>query len=211
MSIFSMVATSVAVLGSAIGGALSTVAGAIVKYAPMVANVVESVAKIFNAMSPETNVQELGAKALQSDAKPEDFDSVSAYIEYISQQTLNPENTFTPEEKNIAGVGVALLGLKEKCHLDDAQIERFLQVSAGDKDKTFFSQERIEKFRENDLSVGDVVDYLSDELSANKSIEVENVLISVGKQLNSNKSEPELRNELADAYQRIQDEISKQM
>lgn len=82
-SAISVVSSVVSTVGKAlVTGAtkLLEVAG---KHLDTISNVIETIAKILNVVATDDKIDELGAKAMQSEKKPEDFDKISEYIEHL--------------------------------------------------------------------------------------------------------------------------------
>jgi len=79
----SLVSSAVSTVGKAlVTGAtkLLEVAG---KNLETIVNVIEIVGKVLDVIGQNENVDELGAKAMQSEKTPEDFDKISEYIEHL--------------------------------------------------------------------------------------------------------------------------------
>jgi len=56
------------------------------KHLDTIANVIETIGKVLNVIAHEDNIDELGAKAIKSEKKPEDFNQISEYIEYLKNE-----------------------------------------------------------------------------------------------------------------------------
>ena len=83
-------------IGGALGGALGIAATAIAGLvgSPIfgaVVGLISLVSTVLGLTKKDEKQEELGAKAMLSDKKPEDFDSYQAYIDHISEIKLTPE------------------------------------------------------------------------------------------------------------------------
>ena len=83
-------------IGGALGGALGIAATAIAGLvgSPVfgaVVGLISLVSTVLGLTKKDEKQEELGAKAMLSDKKPEDFDSYQAYIDHISDIKLTPE------------------------------------------------------------------------------------------------------------------------
>ena len=83
-------------IGGAIGGALGIAATAIAGLvgSPVfgaVVGLISLVSTVIGLTKKDEKQEELGAKAMLSDKKPEDFDSYQAYIDHVSEIKLTPE------------------------------------------------------------------------------------------------------------------------
>lgn len=83
-------------IGGALGGALGIAATAIAGLvgSPVfgaVVGLISLVSTVLGLTKKDEKQEELGAKAMLSDKKPEDFDSYQAYIDHISNIKLTPE------------------------------------------------------------------------------------------------------------------------
>lgn len=84
------VAKTLAVVGLAVQG-LKTIG-----------NVLVSLGKALGLIKPETKVEDLGDKALQSEYNPEDFNSYAEYVKAVEAYDLDPEKSkLTTEEEKI--------------------------------------------------------------------------------------------------------------
>lgn len=82
------------------------VVGLAVQGLKVIANALTSLGKALGLIRPETKVEDLGDKAIQSEYKPEDFDSYEAYVKAVEEYELDPEKSklTTEEEKIIKGM-----------------------------------------------------------------------------------------------------------
>ena len=109
-------------------GALAGAAGNLLKLAgPLlgkVGDVIQVVGGLLGVLKPNENIEELGAKALDADKKPEDFDSNAEYIDYLRNEIKLDKEKFdkaTDGEKmarTAVGASVVAKGIEEKKGFD---------------------------------------------------------------------------------------------
>lgn len=71
----------------------------------IVASAIITIGKALGLIKPETKVDELGDKAIQSEFKPEDFDTYEQYVKAVEEYDLDPEKSkeISEEEKLAKG------------------------------------------------------------------------------------------------------------
>lgn len=85
------------------------VVGLAVQGLKTVGNILTSLGKALGLIKPETNVEDLGDKAIQSGYDPEDFDCYAEYVKAVEEYELDPEASklTTDEEKLNKGIELA--------------------------------------------------------------------------------------------------------
>lgn len=211
-------------LGSAICSGLSTVAtklggvlaGAIQSFSKIIAKlpeidiikiidivsvIVKGIAEILGLITEEDTTEELGAKAQEAEMKPDDFDSIEEYIEYLKNEIkLDNEkfNNMSNEERlTCSAIGSTILakGISEKKGIE-VSIE-FLVDMAKLNMKSKEVEKYIDNFKSNDLDLN-LGDYLKGDLSASENIKIRPVVINTIKELNPDLSDQEVKEKLGD-------------
>lgn len=99
-------------IGGAIMGGIGSLAPVISPWLSIAVAVISVLAEIFTEKPKEEKPEELGMKAEQSDKKPEDFDSINDYIEYLRQEikvdAAKLENLSEEERMKYQAVGLGL-------------------------------------------------------------------------------------------------------
>ena len=99
-------------IGGAIMGGIGSLAPVISPWLSVAVAVISVLAEIFTEKPKEEKPEELGMKAEQADKKPEDFDSINDYIEYLRQEikvdAANLENLSEEERMKYQAVGLGL-------------------------------------------------------------------------------------------------------
>jgi hypothetical protein len=99
-------------IGGAIMGGIGSLAPVISPWLSIAVAVISVLAEIFTEKPKEEKPEELGMKAEQADKKPEDFDSINDYIEYLRQEikvdAAKLENLSEEERMKYQAVGLGL-------------------------------------------------------------------------------------------------------
>ncbi len=99
-------------IGGAIMGGIGSLAPVISPWLSIAVAVISVLAEIFTEKPKEEKPEELGMKAEQADKKPEDFDSINDYIEYLRQEikvdAAKLENLSKEERMKYQAVGLGL-------------------------------------------------------------------------------------------------------
>lgn len=107
MSILGIVSAVVSVAASIVKGL--SIAGMAIQGLQVVGNLLVGICKALGIVKEETQTEELGDKALQSDLKPDDFDSYEEYVKAVEKTKLDPEKSklTTQDEKFRKGIELA--------------------------------------------------------------------------------------------------------
>lgn len=126
-SALSSVCSAVGSLCSGIGGAVmrgvSALAPTLAPHIWVFVAVISILAELFTDKPKEEKPEEIGMKAELADKKPEDFDSISDYLEYLRNEVkLDPAKLekLTPEERQkyqLVGLGLYIKDIEERSGL----------------------------------------------------------------------------------------------
>ena len=219
MGFWSSVGSALSSVGSAISSAMSTVSSAIssigsfaMDIVPKIAGalgtvgmVIQAVAAIVGLFKPEENIEEMGDRALQaseSGIRPENFDEYDDYLDAIRNFDLDPDKSesYSPEAKKIAGMGIACKGIEEKFLLQDGAMGAMSVLIAANS--IYFNSERIADWLQSGVDIANVVDYFDNKLSAGESADILDEMI-VTEQQKTDKTEQEVYTEILD----VKDEL----
>jgi len=127
-SVCSAAISCVASVASSIGSVLASAATSLLKVAGAwlgpIGQIVQLVSIMLDVLKPNEKVDELGAKAIESDKPMDDFDSTSEYIDYLRNEVTLDKEKFenaTKEEKlarTAIGTSIAIKGVEEKKGFD---------------------------------------------------------------------------------------------
>ena len=168
---------------AAITKVATTVGPMIAKYAPIViktlgANLpkmiqlVEAMSLAANVLKPNDKVEELGAKAMVADKKPEDFDQINDYIDYLRNDVDVDEATLSqdPIDKTVRqaiGTSIALKALGNELNTD-ISLSFLSKVSElGIESKVIL--EIIKSYAKSGLNPADVEAYIDGDLTLDES------------------------------------------
>ncbi|OCH16458.1 hypothetical protein A6E05_16375 [Aliivibrio sp. 1S165] len=176
---------------AAITKVATTVGPMITKYAPIVIKtlgenlpkmiqLVEAVSLAANVLKPNDKVEELGAKAMAADKKPEDFDKINDYINYLRNEVEVDEATLSqdPIDKTVRqaiGTSIALKALGSELNTD-ISLPFLSKVSElGLESKVIL--EIIKSYAKSGLTPDDVEAYIDGDLTLDESKKHSNILV----------------------------------
>ncbi len=160
-----------------------------------VVQIVTSVAQLFGVLSPDEDLEELGAKACQADKNSEDFKTNEAYINYLRNEVTLDHEAYAKRgdmecmAHMAAGVSVVSQGVQEKTGVEitpDFWVEATrLSLSAAEVGKA------ISAFgKSGDLGV--FVDYLKGDLGLEQKLQAGEIIKDVVSELNPTWSQAEV-------------------
>lgn len=168
---------------AAITKVATTVGPMIAKYAPIVIKtlgenlpkmiqLVEAMSLAANVLKPNDKVEELGAKAMVADKKPEDFDQINDYINYLRNDVDVDEAMLSqdPIDKTVRqaiGTSIALKALGNELNTD-ISLSFLSKVSElGIESKVIL--EIIKSYAKSGLNPTDVEAYIDGNLTLDES------------------------------------------
>ncbi|MCV3402848.1 hypothetical protein L8V85_02610 [Campylobacter sp. IFREMER_LSEM_CL2090] len=180
-AIVSGISSACKAIGGAIMDGIGKLAGAILPHIGTLSSFLNIIGQITGLFNKDDNVEDLGAAMRQSDKKPEDFDSINAYIDYLKSEikagniNLNEEKTDIQKAVDTAlGSGLTIKALDEKYSLKtSAEFWNFTakKVDEGKLDATDVNS-LLKTASEKKIDVNDVANYVDDkklESGASKS------------------------------------------
>ncbi|ECK1948380.1 hypothetical protein FQV93_06730 [Campylobacter lari] len=180
-SCVSAIGSACKAIGGAIMDGIGKLAGAILPHIGTVSDILNIIGQIVGLFNKDDNVENLGTAMRQSDKKPEDFDSINAYVDYLKSEikagniNLNEEKTDIQKAVDTAlGSGLTIKALDEKYSLKtSAEFWNFTakKVDEGKLDATDVNS-LLKTAGEKKIDVNDVANYVDDkklESGASKS------------------------------------------
>jgi len=199
----SFVSGAVSAIGNAIGSLGSTLvssASTFLKvaspYLSVVLDVISVVSQLLGILNPEDDIEEMGAKAMEADKKPEDFDSNAEYIDYLRNDIELDKEKFenaTDAEKvarQAVGASIVIKGIEEKKGFDIPMTTWVAMAKLGLDDKANEIDKILDTFKEGKLE--DFVKYTEGKLDAKREIAVGDSLVNMYKELEPNMSEEDI-------------------
>lgn len=212
MGFWSSVGSFISSVGSAIGSAVSSIGSALVssatklldvagKYLEPVATIIQIVAALTGVLTPDDDVEELGAKAMQPESKkPEDFDSNAEYIDYLREEVKLDKEKFdkaTDIEKaarTAVGSSIVAKGIGEKKGFD-IPIETWVSMAKLNlTNKAEEVDKLLETFKDGKLE--DFSKYVDGKLDIQKEGEIGDDLVDMYKELEPNASIEEIEDKV---------------
>ncbi|KAB7695546.1 hypothetical protein [Plesiomonas shigelloides] len=138
------------------------------KNLPKVINTIEAISVASNVLTPRDNANELGAKAIIAEKKPEDFDKINDYINYLRNDITLDTESLSQDPVDCAirlavGGTIALKGVNEALDAD-VSIPFLKSVSTLDLTPNIILSV-IKSYQQNSLNLDDLDNYLHDKLS----------------------------------------------
>jgi len=187
---------------SSLGASLTTAASTLIKvagpYFSAVSTIVQLIGVLFDVISEKDNLEELGAKAMQSDKKPEDFNSNAEYIDYLRNEIKLDQAEFdNPSAKNkdartAVGAAIVAKGIQETKGFDIPLSAWVALARMGlDKESNLGEVNTIlDTFKDGKLE--NFSDYTKGDLDAKKELEVGNTLVDMYHNLEPDLSKEEI-------------------
>lgn len=207
-SVGSFISSAVSTVGSAIGSIGSALANSASKlleiggsYLNPIAVIIQIVATLIGVLTPDDDVEELGAKAMQPDSKkPEDFDSNAEYIEYLREEVKLDKEKFdkaTDIEKaarTAVGSSIVAKGIGEKKGFD-IPLETWVSMAKLNlTNKAEEVDKLLETFKDGKLE--DFSKYVDGKLDIKKEGEIGDDLVDMYKELEPNASIEEIEDKV---------------
>ncbi len=187
----SAISSAVSSIGSAVRDTAISIVKLGVELAAKVGETIKNVGVSLGILSVEDNLEELGEKAMLSDKKPEDFDSINDYINHLRNDVLlDKDKLASLDEKDLLarsaiGASITLKGINEK--LDTVVTPEFMAEVAKQELASDEIIGTIKAYKEKSLSTADYALYIGDELSIDESDKHGDALVEAYQKL-----EPEL-------------------
>ena len=188
---------------SSVGSALASSASDFIKIAsPMlnsVVSIVEIVGVFLNILNPNDNIEELGAKAMEADKKPEDFDSNAQYIDYLRDEIKLDiekfeEATDIDKLARVAiGTTIVTKGIEEQKGFD-IPLTTWTTIAKLNIDKPNEIDAIIDTFKNGRLD--DFTKYSEGKLDTSKELEIGDSLVDMYSKLEPNLSKDEIEDKV---------------
>ncbi|MDQ7074294.1 MAG: hypothetical protein Q9O24_03895 [Gammaproteobacteria bacterium] len=195
IEVVSSVASSI---GSSLAKATTTLLEIAGPYIGPISNIIRIIGVFLDVLTPNDKPEELGAKAMQAEKKPEDFDSNNDYIDYLRNDIdLDTEkfNNATDGEKTAftaVGSSITLKGIEEVKGFD-IPLTTWLSLAHLKLDKESDVVEVnaiLDTFKEDKLT--DFSGYIEGKLDTSKELEVGDALVNMYQELEPTLSKAEI-------------------
>ncbi|WP_042462061.1 hypothetical protein [Neobacillus dielmonensis] len=206
------VATAISGFASSIGPALVNVGRVLVANLPkietglkIVSAVVQTISVVLGLINKNDTAEELGAKAVESDKKPEDFRSTEEYIHYLRNEvkldSQKMDTLKTEDRMAYTTIGSVILakGIEEKFRVNipvDFWVEVGKQKMNADEAKAY-----IENFKANGFDEVKLSDYLKGKLPIAELKQVAPIIENTLKQLQSELTPEQVQSKIMEMKQ----------
>lgn len=159
------------------------------KNLPRVINTIEAISVASNVLTPRDNANELGAKAMIAEKKPEDFDKINDYINYLRNDITLGTESLSQDPVDCAirlavGGTIALRGVNEALDAD-VSIPFLKSVSTLDLTPNIILSV-IKSYQQNSLNLDDLDNYLHGKLSLAQANKHSDALVNAYQLANPN-------------------------
>ncbi|MGL4403455.1 MAG: hypothetical protein ACRCTS_07035 [Fusobacteriaceae bacterium] len=162
-------------LGKALAGAASVLIGKLFPVIDIVISIVKVIGVALGLIEEKDEVDELGAKACESELKPEDFSTTEEYINHLKNDIKLDKEKFEgrSEIEKLAhkGIGVSIVkkGMEEKLGMEISNDFLYYagkaNLSGGEtfglmkifKENNFTSMEKFESFMKNGMPLSEKI------------------------------------------------------
>jgi len=203
-SFISDVGSAISSAIGSIGGALASSAGDFLKVASpwlsSVMQIIEVVSTLLGILNSKDNIEELGAKAMEADKKPEDFDSNAEYIDYLRNDIELDREKFenaTDVEKTArqaVGASIVIKGIEEKKGFEIPVTTWVAMAKLGLGEKAEEIDKILETFKDGKLE--DFVDYTEGKLEPKEELKVGDSLVEMYQELDPSMSIDEIEDKV---------------
>lgn len=151
------------------------------KYLPQIIKTIEIISTFLNIISPNESAEELGAKAMSADKKPEDFDEINDYIDYLRKEVIIDTETLSDEKVDVLtrqaiGTSLMIKGVSENlgCELTLPFLKTVSQL--GLEANVIISL--VKAYSNSGLSLDDVEKYIDNSLPIDQLDKHSDVLVN---------------------------------
>lgn len=198
-SIGSFLSSAVSIISSAVGNlgsALVSTAGSflsvVAPHLGAISQIIGLISNFLGVKKENESVEEIGAKAMISDRKPEDFDSHTDYINHLRNDIKLDKEKFerAGEVEKIArtavGATVLVRGIEEKKGFEIPTEAWIAMAKLGLESKTEETNKILDTFKDGNL--GDFAKFVDGKLGAKDEGEIGNKLVEMYQKLEPNSS-----------------------
>ncbi len=195
----SVVSSAVSNIGKALVSGATKLLEISGKSFEIVCEVIKRIGVALGVIEEEEDIDELGAKAMDADKKPEDFEYVSDYIQYLKDEVqLDKEKFEKADEKTKAarkavGATIVVKGIEEKKETNIPM--DFWVEAARHKMKADEIDKVIGLFKEEKMD-NNFGDYLKGNLDYKTETKTGNMLVKMYKELEPNLSIEEIEEKI---------------
>lgn len=207
MGFWGAVGSFISGCASVIGSAVSTIGSAVASVATSILSVGTSllgpvvqaitfVARVLGILKPDEDPEELGAKAMSADKKPEDFESINEYIDYlrydvqIDKEKLKDADKTTKLASIAIGASITAKGIEERLNAN-IPIEFWKSVAKQKLEATEIIK-TVENYKKNDTNLIEYSEYTEGKSDFSNRVKNQSILVQTYKELEPDLSEDDI-------------------
>jgi len=161
------------------------------KHLPQIIKTVESISSILDVIKPNESAEELGAKAMSANKKPEDFGKNSDYIDYLRKEVTIDKNTLSNDEADVGirkaiGGSLILKGVNDV--LGTEVTIPFIKTASQLELNSNVIIEIVKSYATNNVKLDDFEKYISKTLPIDSLDKHSDTLVNAYQTVNSNMS-----------------------
>jgi len=200
-SVCSTISSAVSSIGSALVSSASKMLSVVGKQLEPVSMIIQVVAALIGVLTKDDDVEEIGAKAMQPESKkPEDFDSIAEYIDYLREEVKLDKEKFDKASdtekaaRTAVGASIVAKGIGEKKGFDIPLETWVAMAKLNLTDKAKEVDKLLETFKDGKLE--DFSKYVDGKLDIKKEGEIGDDLVEMYKELEPNMSIEEIEDKV---------------
>lgn len=187
---------------SVVGSFCASVGKIAIEAISVVSNVVQAIGAALGIIPKDTNMEELGDKALQASeagVKPENFDNYQDYINEVKNFKVDPlkSENWSKDEKLLAATGITVKGVEDKFDLKEGSMGDLITLVAMDKGE-YFTPERITNYLQTGTDVQKIAQFFEGDLGIGDKRAIEKELVKAEQNLSPEKTDNQIKEELID-------------
>lgn len=188
VSIITKVATTIGPMLAKTAPMVLELAG---KYLPQVIETVEKLSTVLNILKSSDSAEDLGEKAMVADKKPESFETINAYVDYLDKEVKIDKAILSEEPKDVLtrqaiGVSILIKGVSETLGTE-LTLPFIKTVSRLDLDANVII-EVAKAYSSHTLNLDDYEKYISKELPIDQLDKHSDALVSAYQKTDSGMS-----------------------
>lgn len=202
----SAISSAVGAIGSAVANVATGIAKLGMELAGKVGAIIKEIAVSLGIIKPEEDPEELGEAAMLSDKKPEDFDSMSDYIDHLRSIPVDKEKLAKMDKKELLarsaiGTSISLKAIEEK--LDTSISPTFLATVAKQDMKANEVLETIKTYKQVGIKTEDYSRYYKGELNVSDTEKHADALVETYQKLEPDASREQIEDKIMDRGDKV--------
>ena len=216
--IFAAAISAVAYVVSSIGPAVAEFCASVLpRLAPllekgmdilrMVEKIADTVSHAMGIFTGTDTTGDVGDRALQASDEgitPDQFENHADYMNALRHIDLDPDKSakLTDAQKIVSGLAVAGRGLDDKFGSPEGTMGNLFWLAAANPE--YFNADKLTQYLKTGQDIMSIVDYFDGKLGGGESLEVEDGLVQLDKNINPDADEKSIREQIYAAADTVQ-------